>query len=670
MSGWSRVAVPDLARTCNGQCVVLAPGPNWSHEYGRLLFLSRLSLSLPPHPITMVQAEDAAPAYTLTTPHPAPLSREKSTSSAPPPGFSTFPSTFTINNRQTPALVSTSSLKDHLRLLGAFHDLRKAVESSTAGEGITAGLEPAARWGVFLAIAVHRFELFIEKCVVPKAGTWPELPPLDVCLVWHAYALNPRSYREDGRREHPQLLALGGFPLDKIANLIDPAQLILGPTELQVTEWESRTSTPFDPLVSLARATGRNINDPFSQNVLFVPFMDPAGKGYAQQGFETTSPTGRKITHEVLGIAKLVRDIKRCQTLPDAQLAGTIFSSNEGRDPATTKQRAERVKIMLLLGDKTKFKETDAGKLGETMEWSMAGARKALTVQFKGRGARALNNILSAYTRGELFSLDLVTAVLRQGTFVQKMVDLGWTIPRRFDAPTAGSEEETILLRASNRYFAFLDLISSSPSTFFVPTLDIDLAWHTHQLMSDKYKDDTISLLGRFVDHNDRVEEGALSTAYDVTARFNIPYSICGCPLPSDKLSTKLSSKLGLTSKKSFTPTALLGSTSSSLDCDATHASSHNSVHIVDSPSAARARAKREKEFEERRKRDDKLFAKGKGDPGLMERRRDGHENAFLYPVMLYPYYGMYGYPMGMGGGAGGCGGGMGGSCASGGAAF
>lgn len=34
-----------------------------------------------------------------------------------------------------------------------------------------------------------------------------------------------------------------------------------------------------------------------------------------------------------------------------------------------------------------------------------------------------------------------------------------------------------------------------------------------------EYRDDTISLLGRFVDHNDRVEEGALSTAYDVTVR-------------------------------------------------------------------------------------------------------------------------------------------------------
>lgn len=90
--------------------------------------------------------------------------------------------------------------------------------------------------------------------------------------------------------------------------------------------------------------------------------------------------------------------------------------------------------------------------------------------------------------------------------------------------------------------------------------------------------------------------------------------------------------------------------TSSPDDCDATHASSHNSILLINNPAADRARVKREKEFEERRARDEKLFAKGKLDKEVMDRRRD-HDSAFLYPVMLYPYYGAYGYPMAMGGG-------------------
>ena len=63
---------------------------------------------------------------------------------------------------------------------------------------------------------------------------------------------------------------------------------------------------------------------------------------------------------------------------------------------------------------------------------------------------------------------------------------------------------------------------------------DIDLSWHTHQLNPQKYRSDTVGLLGRTPDHDDKVEEEALSSAYDITARawqqrFHVPYSVCGC---------------------------------------------------------------------------------------------------------------------------------------------
>lgn len=61
--------------------------------------------------------------------------------------------------------------------------------------------------------------------------------------------------------------------------------------------------------------------------------------------------------------------------------------------------------------------------------------------------------------------------------------------------------------------------MSSSPASFFVPTLDIDLAWHTHQLRSVKYNSDCFAYVERYVDHNDRVEEDRLSNAFDITCR-------------------------------------------------------------------------------------------------------------------------------------------------------
>ena len=42
--------------------------------------------------------------------------------------------------------------------------------------------------------------------------------------------------------------------------------------------------------------------------------------------------------------------------------------------------------------------------------------------------------------------------------------------------------------------------MSPSTSASFVPTLDIDLAWHTHQLTAGQYGDDCMAYVGRFID--------------------------------------------------------------------------------------------------------------------------------------------------------------------------
>lgn len=78
--------------------------------------------------------------------------------------------------------------------------------------------------------------------------------------------------------------------------------------------------------------------------------------------------------------------------------------------------------------------------------------------------------------------------------------------------------------------------MSSSPGDFFVPTLDIDLAWHTHQLMGNRYQEDCMKYIGRYVDQSvgfrtrlsvalidecsdDKVEEGYLAQSFDLTSR-------------------------------------------------------------------------------------------------------------------------------------------------------
>ncbi|KAF9034120.1 hypothetical protein BJ165DRAFT_1320124, partial [Panaeolus papilionaceus] len=77
----------------------------------------------------------------------------------------------------------------------------------------------------------------------------------------------------------------------------------------------------------------------------------------------------------------------------------------------------------------------------------------------------------------------------------------------------------------------------ASPNSFCVPTLDIDLVWHTHQLHPTNYMQDTTHYVKRFIDHDDKVEGLRLSSSFDTTCklwkqRFGISYTHCGCPHP------------------------------------------------------------------------------------------------------------------------------------------
>jgi hypothetical protein len=86
--------------------------------------------------------------------------------------------------------------------------------------------------------------------------------------------------------------------------------------------------------------------------------------------------------------------------------------------------------------------------------------------------------------------------------------------------------------------FSFLDLMASSPASFFAPPWDIDLARRTDQLMSVRYKSDCTSYVGCFMDRwvylsfdmmmmifkhrsfsDDKVEGLQLSSAFDTTCR-------------------------------------------------------------------------------------------------------------------------------------------------------
>jgi hypothetical protein len=116
-------------------------------------------------------------------------------------------------------------------------------------------------------------------------------------------------------------------------------------------------------------------------------------------------------------------------------------------------------------------------------------------------------------------------AVIRQTSFVDKMHGLMW-----IRSPALAGT----LRRGIARYENFLDLMKRYPRAVMVPTLDIDLAWHTHQCQALGYAKATKEHVGRFINHDDSIAKDKLSDGFAASRKyFRIQYGreyrVCGC---------------------------------------------------------------------------------------------------------------------------------------------
>jgi hypothetical protein len=122
------------------------------------------------------------------------------------------------------------------------------------------------------------------------------------------------------------------------------------------------------------------------------------------------------------------------------------------------------------------------------------------------------------------FALDLVGAVIRQGSFVEKMHNIDW-----LHSPALPSTMNRLIVK----YTRFVNIMTDKMH-MAVPTLDVDLAWHTHQLSPPNYMDYTCHVTKQFIDHDDKVAETKLNDSFAWTSKtyqrtYGEPYSECTC---------------------------------------------------------------------------------------------------------------------------------------------
>ncbi|KAK0710031.1 hypothetical protein B0T26DRAFT_836193 [Lasiosphaeria miniovina] len=149
-----------------------------------------------------------------------------------------------------------------------------------------------------------------------------------------------------------------------------------------------------------------------------------------------------------------------------------------------------------------------------------------LLVLFTHGGTPATPNTTTATATATANSnTALIANVQRQAVFADKMHAQLW-----LRSPAV----LRTLSRAISRYAQFLALFRAHPGQTLVPALDVDLAWHTHQLSASAYGAGVRARAGRFIDHDDKLGVGVLKGALERTAEwyfvaFGGLYAPCLC---------------------------------------------------------------------------------------------------------------------------------------------
>ncbi|KAL4890841.1 hypothetical protein BDV59DRAFT_194767 [Aspergillus ambiguus] len=607
----------------------------------------------------------------------------------------------------------------HLKFLAALADLRETVASKKDLFGIPdpipeifdQNLNEAhakvkeKRWAVYTTRAVERYTAWWKTCVpssrsrvrlsdfekesynnvtdgdLPLHWSRNVLPPLDVLMVWHAHMLNPRAFFEDCVRHGKLSLWVAGFPWALLHECIDDQDLVYEPGEVARDKFYRGTGHQWD---NLEEKMEKVLTCPQCQAPVSVPWTEGESTimpgemwedwhGFADKSFAATCPTcDYNINHDKLKVDKFRRDVNAL-VVSKLPMPGTFYNLR-GIPEAFTYSHRRKIQPSfpnrLLLAISEEILEFTHAKSGKCPDISTL--RDKLQFKLKDRNVMRVVNSTSVSTtlypvekvafRRMMsrywdnvgpFALDLVGAVIRQGTFVQKMDDIDW-----LHSPTV---KET-MLRLIQKYVVFFSIMCTNPRRMAVPTLDVDLAWHTHQLSPFRYYaySTYMSKMGCrfqiFIDHDDKIAEDALSDGFEWTSKMYKKitngelYSECTCWYCEATRASDLYSRLIVSSNTSRARNAadnLHNRPDVSSDPNKNpHISAHNAVRPSPDIIADARRVKflqLQSKYEKARRRAEKRDGKKKGD----DKRAADDPGIYAYPFIwgypvAVPYYAPY----------------------------
>lgn len=364
-------------------------------------------------------------------------------------------------------------------------------------------------------------------------------------MVLHAYMLNPRAFLEDCIRMLHTPVWKTGMPWQLINCTIDDSTFNYVVSDAAKENFERMTGCKWD---NLDDSPQKHLTCYKCNGQLQVPWTTVSdnrkgeaiktlenGRGFADRKFAVTcGGCSAETTHETLRMQRLRLDIQALLK-DDIPLFGTMLSAKgllTGCKSSELQQHDEffpnfliknvlRMELLTMTAPENMDSATVLGfrQWLENAVHSRSDVRKAKGLTYSSSfvsktSMGALRRVVARYwENSSQFGIDLVGAVIRQSTFVKKMHDIDW-----IHSPALASTMNRLI----EKYSIFFKIMITNPKQMAVPTLDVDLAWHTHQLAPQRYfkysTSQGSSSNATFIDHDDKVEEGKLNIAFQWTS--------------------------------------------------------------------------------------------------------------------------------------------------------
>lgn len=387
----------------------------------------------------------------------------------------------------------------------------------------------------------------------------------DVLMVYHAHMLNPYNFLEDCLRAGLRNLWGYGMPW-KLVNAAIDGSFNYSVSDDDKARWVASTGRSWDnaedPLV-------KSLTCPVCSTHVSIPWTtcnldenpktsdDPGliGSGYGDGQLDIAcSSCGTRINRELLSVAKFCNDA-RDLLVKNLPMPGTVLDPISGEpeafqprlkdqlNPQTFPNRmiklVLRIEIQDLLKNPNPAQPPTVDTVRKMVE-DVLGKQSALRVVDQGSPASrsmrpmkvapttrlCVRKMMSRYWENfSPFALDLCGATMRQGIFSEKMYKIDW-----LHSPAARETMDRLCIK----YQRFVTIMAENPRGIAVPTLDVDLAWHTHQLSPAAYYAYTKTATKKFIRHDDKVDEDNLKRGFEWTSKtyqekYGEVYSECTC---------------------------------------------------------------------------------------------------------------------------------------------